>query len=100
MIAVLGLIILAAAVVSFWSLLPRHGNVHRLATAQFLESIIPIGIVMGLAMGLGMILPVFTGEAPMASPNDEGLAARGGHRPADVLVVRLLVRSASAYVQR
>jgi hypothetical protein len=54
MIALVGLLLIAASVVVFWRLLPSEGKVHRLATAPFLESIISICIVAGFAVGVAL----------------------------------------------
>ena len=57
MIALVGLMFIAASVVVLWRLLPTEGKVHGLATAPFLESIIPISIVAGFAIRVALVLP-------------------------------------------
>jgi hypothetical protein len=59
MLAILGLVIVAATILTFWRLLPKDGKIHPLATAPFLESIIPIGLIAGLSFGLVMMATVF-----------------------------------------
>jgi hypothetical protein len=59
MLAILGLMIVTATVLMFWRLLPKNGVIHPLATAPFLESIIPIGLIAGLSFGLVMMATVF-----------------------------------------
>jgi len=60
MIALVGLMFIAASVVVLWRLLPTEGKVHRLATAPFLESIIPICIVAGFAVGVALVFAGLT----------------------------------------
>ena len=60
MIAIVGLIFIIVSVAVFWRLLPTDGKLHRLATAPFLESIIPICIVAGLAVGVALIFAGLT----------------------------------------
>ena len=52
----IGVLIVAASIAAFLALLPKDGKVHRLATAPILESIIPLGIVAGLAVGTALTL--------------------------------------------
>jgi hypothetical protein len=57
MIAILlGLIVLAGAGAGFWVLQPREGVVHPLVVMPVLESLVPLGIVAGFALGAAMIL--------------------------------------------
>jgi hypothetical protein len=60
MIAIIGIAFMAASVTVLWRLLPTEGKVHRLATAPFIESIVPIGIVAGLAIGAALVFAGFT----------------------------------------
>ena len=45
MLALVGILLIAAAVVVLRAMLPKNGQVNRLATAPALESVIPLGIV-------------------------------------------------------
>jgi hypothetical protein len=56
MISILGLAISGSAIWMFWALLPRQGTPHRLATLPVLESILPLTIVGGLAIGVAMAI--------------------------------------------
>jgi len=60
MIAIAGLAFIIVSVAVFWRLLPTDGKVHRLALAPFLESIIPICIVGGFAIGVALIFAGLT----------------------------------------
>jgi hypothetical protein len=55
MISLAGLVILAAAIAGLWFMLPRNGVVVRAATMPFVESLIPIGIISGIACGIALI---------------------------------------------
>ena len=54
--ALIGVLIVAASIAVFLMLLPKNEKVHRLATAPVLESIIPLGIVAGFAVGTALTL--------------------------------------------
>lgn len=54
--ALIGVLIVAASIAVFLMLLPKNGKVYRLATAPVLESIIPLGIVAGFAVGTALTL--------------------------------------------
>jgi hypothetical protein len=56
MVALVGIVFIIASGTALWRLLPTDGKRHRLATAPFLESIIPIGIVAGFAVGVALVL--------------------------------------------
>jgi hypothetical protein len=60
MAALVGIAFMIASGAAFWRLLPTNGKVHRLATAPFIESIIPIGIVAGFAIGAALIFAGLT----------------------------------------
>lgn len=60
MVVIVGLFFVAASGALLWRLLPVDGKIHRLAQAPFLESIIPIGIVSGFAVGVALILAGLT----------------------------------------
>jgi hypothetical protein len=60
MIAIIGLLFIVASAAAFWRLLPTDGKIHRLATTSFLESIIPICIVAGFAIGAALIFAGLT----------------------------------------
>jgi hypothetical protein len=47
--------LIAASIGSIWYLLPTNGKVHHVATMPVLEDVIPIGIIIGLTMGIAMI---------------------------------------------
>lgn len=55
MTAIAGIVFIIASCAVLWRLLPTNGKVHRLATAPFLESIIPICIVAGFAIGVALV---------------------------------------------
>ena len=44
---------------ALWFMVPKDGRINRLATMPVLESVIPLAIVGGFAVGLGFILAVF-----------------------------------------
>ena len=60
MTAIVGIVFIVASCAVFWRLLPTNGKLHRLATAPFLESIIPISIVAGFAIGVALIFAGIT----------------------------------------
>jgi hypothetical protein len=51
-----GLVVAGASGASLWYLMPTNGVPHRLARAPFLDSLIPIGIVSALAIGIALIV--------------------------------------------
>ena len=51
-----GVVVFGAGGAGLWYFKPRYGKPHPLAAAPFLESIIPIGIVSALAIGVAMII--------------------------------------------
>jgi len=55
MVALIGIVFMIASGAAFWQLLPTNGRIHWLATAPFLESIIPLCIVSGFAIGLALV---------------------------------------------
>ena len=59
MLAILGVMIVAATIMAFWRLSPRDGKIHPLVTMPVLESIIPIGLITGLSFGLVMMATIF-----------------------------------------
>jgi hypothetical protein len=59
MLAILGLMIVAATVMVFWRLSPKDGKIHPLVTVPVLESLIPIGLITGLSFGLVMMATIF-----------------------------------------
>lgn len=59
MLAFVGLILTAVSAVVFWQMLPKNGNVHRLATVPLLDSLIPLGIISGFALGVGALVAAF-----------------------------------------
>jgi hypothetical protein len=60
MVAIIGIVFIIVSGASFWRLLPTNGKIHRLATAPFLESIIPICIVAGFAIGVALVFAGIT----------------------------------------
>ncbi len=57
MISILsGIVVTGAGGASLWYLMPNNGVPHRLARAPLLDSIIPIGIVSALAIGVALIV--------------------------------------------
>jgi len=60
MTAVVGVAFVVASGALLWRLLPTEGKVHRLATAPFIESIIPLGIVAGFAIGAALVFAATT----------------------------------------
>jgi len=53
--ALAGAIILAASIGGLRAMLPKGGQVHPLATAAVLESVIPLSIVTAFIIGLALI---------------------------------------------
>jgi hypothetical protein len=51
-----GLVVTGAGAGGLVYFMPRGGRVHPLATAPLLDSIIPIGIVSALAIGIALIV--------------------------------------------
>jgi len=51
-----GAIVTAAGGVGLWVFKPHNGQMHRLARAPFLDSLIPIAIVSALAVGVAIII--------------------------------------------
>jgi hypothetical protein len=60
MVAIIGILFIVVSCGAFWRLLPTAGKVHRLATVPFLESIIPICIVGGFAVGAALVFAGLT----------------------------------------
>jgi hypothetical protein len=51
-----GAIAIGGGGAGIWYLMPRHGQLHPLARAPFLDSLLPIGIVTAFALGLALIV--------------------------------------------
>lgn len=51
-----GVIVGGAGGAGLWYFKPRNGQVHRLAAMPLLDSLIPIGIVTALAIGVALII--------------------------------------------
>jgi hypothetical protein len=51
-----GLVVTGAGGAGLWYFMPHQGRVHPLANARFLDSLIPIGIVSALAIGIALIV--------------------------------------------
>jgi len=60
MLAILGLLITGVSGGTFWYLLPKNGEVHRLVTMPFLDQLLPVTLVSGLAIGITMLISGFT----------------------------------------
>jgi hypothetical protein len=60
MISIVGIVIIAASGAALWRMLPTNAKVHRLATMPFVESVIPIGIVAGFAIGAALVFAGIT----------------------------------------
>jgi hypothetical protein len=54
--ALVGIAIIVASATLLWWLLPRNGVLNRLATAPVLESVLPLSIVGGFAVGLCLVV--------------------------------------------
>jgi hypothetical protein len=53
---VVGIIILAITAMTFWHFLPREGQTHPWAKRPFLEDLIPLSMITGLAFGAALLL--------------------------------------------
>jgi len=51
-----GLVVTGAGSASLWYFKPRNGQTHALALKPVLETMIPIGIVTTLAVGMALIV--------------------------------------------
>lgn len=51
-----GLVITGAGGVSLWYFMPHNGKIHPLARKPFVDSLIPIGIVSALGIGIALIV--------------------------------------------
>jgi len=54
-IVLVGFAFIAVSAAGFWRMLPTDGKVHRLATVLFLESLLPLMIVAGFAIGAALV---------------------------------------------
>lgn len=59
MLGILGLLIAGVSVWSFWYLLPKNGQVHRLMTMPYLDQYLPASLICGLALGIGIFISAF-----------------------------------------
>jgi hypothetical protein len=50
-----GAVLLAGSLGVFWRLRPHEGVPHRLAVAPFLQVAIPVTLVSGVVVGIGLI---------------------------------------------
>ena len=55
MAAIVGLAFVIASAGLFWRVLPVNGKPHRLARMPVVESIMPIGVVAGFAVGVALM---------------------------------------------
>ena len=51
-----GVVVFGAGGAGLWYFKPHDGVAHPLATAPLLESVVPIGIVSALAIGVSLIV--------------------------------------------
>jgi hypothetical protein len=51
-----GAVVFGAGGAGLWYFKPRNGAAHPMATAPFLESLVPIAIVSALAVGVALII--------------------------------------------
>jgi hypothetical protein len=56
-----GVVVSGAGGAGLWYFMPRNGQVHRLAAMPLLDSLIPIGIVSALAIGVALVVAGVTG---------------------------------------
>ncbi len=54
--ALVGILMIGGSGWLLWALLPREGVLNRYATMPVLESLLPLAIVGGFAVGLSLIL--------------------------------------------
>jgi hypothetical protein len=59
MILALGTLAVLASISAFWYFLPRDEKVHPLATAPYLETIIPLSITISGVLGIVLIAMSF-----------------------------------------
>jgi hypothetical protein len=57
---VMGVILISACFSLLWFTLPNR-QLNRLATMPVMETVIPLGIIGGIAVGLGLIVATFIG---------------------------------------
>jgi hypothetical protein len=50
-----GVVVVALSAAALWYFLPRKGKVHPWVVAPYLESLIPLAIMMGFTLGLAAI---------------------------------------------
>lgn len=60
MLGILGLLITGVSAGAFWYLLPKNGEVHPIVTMPFLDQLLPVSLVSGLAIGITMFISAFT----------------------------------------
>jgi hypothetical protein len=53
---VAGIIVLGLIATAFWYFLPREGQTHPWVTLPFFESLIPLALLSGLALGGALLL--------------------------------------------
>jgi hypothetical protein len=56
-----GFVVIGGSGAGLWYFMPRNGQVHRLARAPLLDSLIPIAIVGSLAIGVALIVAGING---------------------------------------
>ncbi len=60
MLGILGLLITCVSAGTFWYLLPKNGQVHRIVTMPGLDQLLPVSLVSGFAIGVTMFISAFT----------------------------------------
>jgi hypothetical protein len=53
---VVGVILLGGSILAFWSLRPRDGVPNPWAVMPVLDTLIPLGLTTGLALGAGLLV--------------------------------------------
>jgi hypothetical protein len=51
-----GIVVTVATAALFWTVLPTDGKPHRLATAPYIETALPLTVTCGLVLGVGLII--------------------------------------------
>jgi hypothetical protein len=60
MLGTLGFLIAGVSAGTFWYLLPKNGQTHPIVTMPFLDQLVPVSLVSGLAIGITMFISAFT----------------------------------------
>jgi hypothetical protein len=62
--ALLGGGLFAGSAFCFWRLLPVNGAPHRLVVSPYLDTLIPVSLMAGSVLGLGLLLAGVSGSSP------------------------------------